>query len=202
MAGGKIYRYKKKRKTGVTKSYVDKKLSLAVDRLYNTANLSTNFNSVGNTWVELDLTAIAVGAGANQREGRDIHITGIEFNGVVAIGDETNVMRIVCAKYDRRNITPLASHGATIHQKLLRQNVSGLQKVYKDRYIKLIGGGDTEQQVIKWRKDFKRKPIVLRFKGAFATDNQDCIVISMISDSAAIAHPGFTHGYWIIYYTS
>lgn len=161
--------------------------------------LTTNFGSVGNTWAEVDvMSTIAQGDTVYSRDGAQIMIHSFLIRGILAAGDTTNVLRLVVALWDSATATPCATLGNTIDTVINRDvpGGAGLIRKYIDRYICI----DTVDSLLVPIRIFWRffRPLRVHFAGAAATTAHRKLIISLISDSGVVAHPGFTHGVWYV----
>lgn len=214
--GRKTYRRRFHRRPVVSKKvkkYVKKAIISKAEHKISSSTLITNFNSVGNAWVELDTTILTQGVPQSQRIGNSINVTSLGLRGVlvggqanVATDDNRNVLRMVVAIWDGRTATPLATNGATISS-ILRKDLAtgnGLIKILCDRTFVLTSPGRDStgympyQKYIKFYKKIMRK---IDYTTTVNTTSQRKIIISMITDSAAVPHPGFVTGTWQLNFT-
>lgn len=193
--------YKKRKPRLATKAYVDRQVAKDCDHKFVQTPLTTNFSSIGTTWVEKVLDDIDEGDDSNNRDGRDIDITGVELEGVLQCGDETNWLRIVLANFDSHSMTPLATNAVPYWSKLLKMGPTGkgLLKSYYNKYFTMVLGQDSEFRVIKIKKNFKT-PLRVKYTSNDGETGQTKLVLGMISDSGVVAHPGFVAGYVILYF--
>lgn len=209
--------YRKRRKSSSRKVVTVKQLKSYVHRhienKFAYGYLPTNFASVSNAWVELDLlNSIGQGVSLNTRIAQRVRIRSIMFRGILAQGsaesaldDPYNAMRICLLKAETPSLTPLTTAGYTINSLILSQSgFTGLKRIYMDKYIALNvsstekGAGDgyaPDSRTLSFYKRFKN-PWEVTWSTSAAGTNNYRIFLSMISDSAAIPNPGFTHGYW------
>lgn len=197
----------------VTKKQMYKAIHRNIENKVIWERLNIGWSSIGNIWSERTLVP-SQGTGISNRVGNEYRIKSIEINGVIAEGssevvtdDPWNVMRIVIGLWDGDNAAPLS--GLNMND-VIRKTISpqGLMKKYYDKYIPLQvvstekGEGDGYVPTLRKFKYFKlfKKPIVIKFGGSTATTANKQLVVSMISDSLAISHPGFVAGYWAISY--
>lgn len=177
--------------------------------------LTANFNSVGNTWSELDLCPlISEGDDVSNRTGREIKIGSILIEGTYSAGaqlsiadDAYNTMRIVVATWKgATGSTPLQSSGVSLHTAIMHNSVGGniLGKVHLDKYLTcnttgqgLTNGYVPELKTFKYYKRFKN-PIVVRYSSSAGTYPDTKLMIAMISDSSAVVNPGFVAGRYIM----
>lgn len=214
----KLYNYKK-RKNYVprpVKKYVKKILDNTIENKIIGDLMEEDFGSISNAWHELNLTTLSQGSGKTSRIGTVIHVKSLEIRGVVtggmqaAVGDDPwNVLRIVLGKYNSPDVNnPLTTAGVGM-ESICRAdwlNAGGrLVKKYMDKYVVLdtIGGNNAatgyipKQRIFKYYKKFKPGDLTIKWNAdAGDSTSQTKLILSMISDSAAVTHPGFTHGYW------
>lgn len=161
--------------------------------------LATNFGNISNAWSEVDIMAsIAQGDTVYTRDGAQINLHSFLMRGILAAGDTTNVLRVIVALWDSATATPCATLGNTIDT-VINKDVpggAGLIRKYIDRYI-CIDSVDTNLVPIRWFWRFFR-PLRIHYAGAAATTAHRKLIISIISDSGAAAHPGFTQGVWYV----
>lgn len=205
MVSGKIYRASKKTPATIaTKKYVNQRIKANQEHKYKADTLTT-LSSINNAWIEVDLTNIAQGDSATSRDGADIILESIEINAVVANGDDNNVVRMIIAIWDNTTQVPLADGGGNIDSVLTLANVNGytagMSKKLYDQYILLDVPftGATVQKPIKYYYRFKNGLKIHYTTGASTGSKK--IILSMISDSIAVANPGITHGFAKVVFT-
>lgn len=186
-----------------TKAYVDRAISRIEEKKMKYENIASSLNSVGTTWVEVDMTDIDVGDSLGHRDGAKILLKSINIQGILQTGDDTNAIRLVVALWDGRTATPLTTNGATISSPAYKDTLTGdgLIKKYLDKYIAIEAAITTEygQRVFGFYKKWK-KGIPIIYTGDGTTANKK-LIVSMISDSVAVSHPGFGFGYASVRYT-
>lgn len=194
------------------KQYVNKAIAKQVETKFVNNTLPTAFSSIGNTWVEQDMTAIAQGAGIAQRNGHEVKITGFNLRGTLVGGqsnlatdDNRNTVRIILATWDASSAGPLAANGATIDSYISKNTTvsRGLIKKHIDKIIELpTAGRDSTGYLpaIKLVKFFKKLRTFIRYYGSASTNDNKKLILSMISDSAAVSNPGFTQGYYSVFF--
>lgn len=211
------YRYTKygkaklNRVTPSVKKYVNKVVHSNIENKYFVTDMVTGYGSIPSAWVERDVCYPVQGDGISDRTGQQIKIRSIEIKGVIAQGssesavdDAYNVLRIVLALYNGQDFTPLGAL-ATMNQPITTEfNTAGqMRKKYMDKYIALNvvsteqGEGDgyvPQVKSFKYYKKFKR-PVTIRFGDSGTVNQQNRIVLSMLSDSAGVPNPGFVAGY-------
>lgn len=217
MYGKSKYSYKPKKNTKAfvpkaVKTYVAKKLHTAGEDKFTSGLMTGTWSSVGNTWVEKDLTEIAQGTASNQRVGDWIRCKKIGFNGVIVgaqtntmADDARNIMRIVVAEWDGRITTPLATNAATINDIIRKDEITGkgLVRLLYDKVVLLTPPGKDSTGYMpaqKYLKVMKKVDKVIKYASATSTEAQTRIIVSMISDSAGIPNPGFVTGKYEIHY--
>lgn len=202
-------RYKKKpfRRFKVAKPvkrYVKKVLDRQIEdkTIHNDLSVITPFSSIGNTWDTYQCCNPAQGTTGITRIGRKIRIKSFELYGVLAAGDNSNVVRMALYTAD----TSTALSGVDIDWKLSKDRVGGgnLGTVYYDKFIPVqyvpfdgaTASGVSQQRVIHIKKYFKT-PIVVTYSDDTTSTYNKSLFLSVISDSAAIPNPAFTRGYAI-----
>lgn len=207
------------RKKGVTKSvkrYVAKAIDRSTENKQVYQTLASNWGSVGNSWIEVNLCNPAQGLTETTRIGRKIRIKSINLRGIMVGGqtntvadDKYNVVRIIIGlyTYGPSGSNVLNTAGATISQPITKNwNTKGmLIKKFYDKYITLpVAGLDSTGYVglPKQWKYFKRlgKGILVNYADDSSSYPNKAIVMSVISDSTAVANPGFISGYGLISY--
>lgn len=210
--------YRKSRKTYIprsVKAYVAKTLDKSLEDKQIVRNL-TDYSSLPNTWTEINLCAPSQGVADGQRIARRIKIKSLHVKGVITGGitgttldDSYNVVRMVVATFTYpAGTTPLATYGATIHQPLMKTvNLAALKHLYADKYITLNastnekGPGDGYAPIAKNVSYYKKfKNLYVNFADDTATTPHVRLFLSFISDSSAVAHPGFVAGYILVKY--
>jgi len=195
------------------KAYVAKAIDRNIENKHLGDSLDNTFDSLPNTWTELNVCNPAQGDTAQSRTGRQIKIKSIEIRGVIvqasvesALDEPYNTVRVVLGLYNTSD-TPLADSGTTIDG-FVTTNLSTrayLIKKYLDKYIAMgvssteKGGGDGYAPTVRTFKYFKRfkKPIVVMY-GDDTTDYPNKrLILSMVSDSSVVPNPGFYHGYYL-----
>lgn len=197
-------RYPKKKVSKTVKKYVKKVLDYKIEdkNIHNDLTAIAPFQSIGNSWDTYLCCNPSQGTTAVQRIGRKIHIKSVELYGVLSAGDNSNCVRIAMYTSDTSN----ALSGVDIDWKLSRDRIGGgnFGTLYYDKYIPLqftpfdgaTASGVSQQKIVRIKKVFKRPiPIVYSDDTTGTYNKQLCI--SVISDSAAVPHPGFTRGYVI-----
>lgn len=223
MAYGKTYTKRPYRKSygKVSKSvkkYVSRVMDKQIEDKIKTGSLQATFAILPNVaWSEYPITNVSQGIGKGGRIGNKIRVKSVEINGVIAQGsnelitdDAWNVMRIILGLYNGVN-TPLTSANLSIND-VMRTDYSSakgtLRQKYLDKYVPLnvvsteqgAGDGYTPQvKLFKYYKRFKR-PILIEYADDAVTYPNKALVLSMISDSVAVTHPGFINGWWCVTY--
>lgn len=199
------------------KRYVKKEIHKNIENKYFTTDLFTEFGAVNNVWQESNVCEPAQGDEVNNRQGRQIKIRSLEIKGVLTQGsneslidDAYNCMRIVIALWTGDDNAPLVGSSATINtpiNKVLYTDGKLVRK-YLDRYIALSvsstekGDGDgyaPKAYKFKYYKKFKT-PITVNYGDSGITLPSKRLIVSMVSDSQAVVHPGFINGYILCTY--
>lgn len=202
----------------VVKKIIDRKLDTNIEDKRLELSLVSNLGSVSSAWTELDpISSITQTVAEGGRVGRAIRVKSIEIKGVlanassqIATDDGYNVMRLCICQWQTTQVSPMAYASVGMNNKLDTVNMGRgqLEKVYLDRYIPLNvastekGAGDGYCPMTKlftWYKRFK-KPLLVKWSDDNATYPNHRIIISCLSDSSAITHPGFVAGYIYIRY--
>lgn len=219
MPMGSMYKVEKKSKPvpKAVKSYVQRAIDASNENKYKVYSLVTQFGSLGNTWTETALTTITQGVGKEQRIGNRIRIKSLEIKGIISAGanqvladDAWNVTRMVVGVYDGpTSLTPLATAARGMNDPIRKDYLSAnglLRKKYVDKYIPLMvtstekGGGDgyaPQLKTVKYYKQWK-KGILVQWSNDTATYPNCNLVVSLLSDSIVVTHPGFVAGYMVL----
>jgi len=212
-----VRKYKRTGKVSkAVKKYVTKALDVHTEDKYLTDALATDFASVSTDWIEKNMALPTQGVTNTQRVGAKIRVKSLEITGVLAGGadeslldDAYNVMRCVIATYNAGVSTPLGTAAVTIDEPIMVQTSSStLKRKLLDKYIHFNvvsteqGEGDGYTPQLKQFKYFKRFPkgLLITFSDSTVTYPNTRLIMSMISDSAAVPNPGFVHGFWKICY--
>jgi hypothetical protein len=176
------------------------------------ANLTSTFTSVSTTPVGIDITnLIAQGLGVGQRIGCAIQPIAFSVRGTLlggqanAVTDDTyNTVRILVMEIDSNFATLV---GITVQSVLEPRTFAGLRHVLLDRIITLsTPGRDSTGYLpavknISYDLNLRYKPQYTYTGAAGSTINPTSLVMAMVTDSAAVANPGFTGGQWVFRYT-
>lgn len=203
-------KYKKPSVSKAVKKYVKKTITNTSEDKFNSGLLSLSHASVATTWIEKELTELGVGGAGNQRVGDEVMVNNVGFEGVLVGGqannsldDNRNIVRIVMAIWDGRVATPLATNSVTISDILRKDEIVGkglIRVLYDKVHILTSPGRDSTgympvQKHIKFNKKLLRK---FKYASSTATEAQERIVLSIISDSTLAPAPGFVQGKWYI----
>jgi len=205
---------KDSKKTYATTKYVKKMLASNVENKHNFNYLAIMLPSISSSWTEHVLTNISPGSSGNNRIGRRLSVKYLELRGVLAGGnsltaadDPYSVVRIVLGQWKTQS-APLTTATVTMNMPIMKNmnGCQGLEKKYYDKYIPLnvataeAGAGDGYCPLIRnfhFRKYFK-KPLVITFGDDTSNTSDHNIVLSCMSSSGIIPHPGFINGYYLI----
>ena len=148
--------------------------------------------SISSTFTHFTPSGITQGLNIYQRVGRAITLTGVEIQGVFSSSDTFNVVRIlVHNRYGGYSATPKVTYGNTFDNG--RENAAEKQKFYLDRLVgfpcQSDAGAAVSYPTIPMSVFIPMKLDVRYDNAGVITDN--CLYISMISDSAVAAHPDF-----------
>lgn len=192
------------------KRYVLKEIHKNIENKSQQSALVDNFGSISNSWSELVVCNPAEGTQENQRVGRMITIRSLEIKGIICNGasgtltdDPYNVVRVVVALWNGADVSPLGGGIANINSPITKTYFSGgnLIRKYLDQYIPLEvtgtekGQGDGYTPQLKQFKYYKKLNIKLYYAANDQTLYDKLLIVSMISDSSAVPHPGFVAGY-------
>lgn len=211
--------YYKKRGRGkksqlVTKKQMYSAIHRNVENKFISGALTTSFASVNNTWDEQVLSTVAQGTDQDERIGNHIRLRSLEIKGVIAQGsadsssdDPYNVMRIVIGLWGS-STTPLGNVAWGINVPLRKNmNPGELFKKYYDKYVALTvtstekGEGDGYTPGLKQFHYYKKfKNVVINWGSSATTEPDKRMILSIVSDSAAVPNPGFINGYWVLTY--
>lgn len=191
-----------------------------------TALLLDNYPSVGTAWRELEFQDLAEGHSSMQRIGDRFRIKSITFRGTL-MGAQTagiaedvyNQFRIVIAIWRQdAGATPLATLNANLDDPLNPREAAAfdgidppllknkmVSKLFDRKYMLITRGlsrYDANQYIPAVRKVYFKKvwpglgyEIKYGDTGLGYPDKR--LIISMVSDSAAVPHPGFIDG-WVM----
>lgn len=205
---------KKYKKNYATTQYVKKMLASNVENKHNFNYLAIMLPSINNAWTEHVLTNISPGSSGNNRIGRRISVKYLELRGVLAGGDSSSpaddpfsVLRIVLGIWKTQS-TPLTTATVTMNMPIMKSmnGCQGLEKKLYDKFIPLnvasteSSGGDGYAPLIRtfnFKKYFK-KPLVITFGDDTSNTSDHNIVLSCMSSSTLVPHPGFVNGYYMI----
>ena len=198
------------------KSYVQKAIDANTENKYKVFSLVTQHGSIASTWGETVLTTVAQGIAKEQRIGNKIRVKSLEIKGVICQGsnellsdDAFNVVRMVVGTYSGTTLTPLATAARGMNDPIRKDYLSAnglLRKKYVDKYIPLMvtgteqgaGDGYTPQlKTVKYYKQWK-KGITIQFSNDTTNYPNTNLVVSFLSDSVAVTHPGFIAGYMVM----
>jgi len=204
------------------RSYVRRAIASNIENKRAGYDLSVVFNSVGATWVELNLTRITQGTDLFARIGRRVNVRSIEIKGAIAQGaaggafdDPYNVMRIILGLWTglaSANSAPLGTSNLNINSPISPWNASGavatyrMQRKYLDRYITFSSPSRADEtslvpatRTFRYFKLFKR-PMFIQYSDGTGDSADRFFTLSMISDSTAVPNPGFISGYVVLTY--
>lgn len=213
----KIKQFKKGHSKVVDKlnKITKKVIAMIPEKKYAGTTLGNSFSSISSSWSELMMCGPIQGVNFSERIGRKIRISGYEVRGVLTEGsvdgiadDIYNNVRIVIGLYNAGSQFPLTDASTSINHPIESMlNTKGrLIKKYYDKYIGLTttGKGATgycpTMKSITIRKFFK-KPIVVEYGTDTNVYGDKMLIMSMISDSIGVPNPGFTCGYFRVWYT-
>lgn len=187
--------------------------SLMPEVKHNASPLASSFSSIGGAWVEVDLTNIAQSVTQVTRVGDHIRAKSFSLNGVLVGGqsnlatdDNRNIVRIVLAWWDSSSATPLATNGATIDSRIQSDELFGkglLKMIYNKTVVLTSSGRDSTgympaQRFVKiWKKLYR----YVSYSNVTGTTAGQKLILSMISDSAVVSHPGFVQGNYFFKFT-
>lgn len=175
------------------------------------------FDSIGTAWREYDILGqIVPGAGANARIGRRIEIRSCRFRGVLSGGavgggpvddyyDNVRIMMYTMSQNKTVATTPASTAGFVINTPLNKLYMPGLGKVLYDQFIGITNQPWAANSAAPGMREIDvyhrfKKPVLCHFTGDLINTNQFQIFVSIVSDSAAVPHPGFGSGYFEVAY--
>lgn len=173
------------------KKYVKREIKKNVENKMIVWNAAAQFNFLTTAWTELDVSAIGQGTGLIQRVGRQVKLQSLEINMLLDRVDATQTFRVIIGLYSGQVVTPLQTAGVTMNTVVTRNNQNGLIKKYLDKYIVC----DATQRSIanfKYYKYYKRPIQITWAQDAAQPDKK--LIVSIISDSGAAAHPFSSYG--------
>ena len=170
---------------------------------------ATDYRSINNTFVDCEMCNPSQSTAGAGRIGRKVSIKSFQLRGVVAGGqtnavtdDDYNVFRIVLAVWEGNTTTPLAGLSLSSPIQKGDGNASNALLIHKyvDKEFTLTSPGRdstgymSANRYINIYHRFK-KPIVVNYATDANTSKSKTLVLSMVSDSSAVAHPGFVSGF-------
>lgn len=195
------------------KRYVRRQVNKNVENKFKLADMTTNFSSVGSAnWTELELNTIATGTAISERVGNEVKLMGFALDGTIVGGqsnlasdDNRNTFRIVLALWDATNAVPLATNGANLSSLITSRTVAGkgLIRKFIDKTFNLPSPGRDSTGYMPSMKRihiFKKLYRIIKYYGSATTNGNNKLILSMISDSALVSHPGFVNGRWSLYF--
>lgn len=199
------------------KRYVHRAIARNIENKYAIGDLNAVFGSIPATWTEQVLVNPSQGVTPQTRLGNKIKIKSLEMKGVMAGGcaenvldDPYNVVRIVIGLYNGSDTTPLTDAPAVMDAPITTRLYSQAQliKKYYDKYfhfnavsVEKNGGDGYASNTVGFRyyKRFK-KPLWITWGDDSTTYPTKYLIMSALSDSGAVPHPGFIAGYWKVTY--
>lgn len=198
------------------KRYVTKAIDRNIEDKFSTNTMRFIMGSISNAWIEVCVNLWSQGTSTGTRVGRKVQIKSLFIYGTIAGGDSEsalddpyNNVRFVIGLYDgSAGATPLTTANMNIDSVIKRDSCRFLRRKYYDKYIVFNvastekGGGDGYAPTIKKFRYYKRfkRPINVWFADDTNLYPSIRLVMSAISDSAAIPNPGFVNGYWVVKY--
>jgi len=217
MAFGKYRKVRKYRKSGKSvksiKRIVNKLIVRKSEKKFNIVGLPATFGSVGTAWIETDFTNLSQGSAQGNRIGDSINAYSIGFKGVFAGGqsnlatdDVRNTVRIILAWWDGRSSTPCATNAVALSSLIQSDETTGagLIKILYDRtfYLQSPGRDSTGYMpALRYLKFYKKLNRKINYLTTTSTTSQKRLIMSVISDSAVVSHPGFISGYGLFKFT-
>lgn len=150
-------------------------------------SLPSSFSSVGDTVTALDVTSlISCGDTPIDRTGCQVYLKNFKAFGVIEPGDATNYFRIMLLEckngYDLSSLTINSSVDTRI------VTGTGITRVLYDKVF-VMDGVYTDFKSFYINRKLSRKHYYIA--GTTGSKNK-ALVLAMISDSSAIAHPGIS----------
>lgn len=212
---GKRRRFGRRYRRKGLRRFIDRVIQSHAEKKYVHWNMQTEFGSVSTAWTELHVTNQARGADCNQFIGKEWRIKSLYFYGYLSLGanyvagdDATNLFRIFVGLWPfSSGTTPCGTLGIPLNTQIQKSHFPyQLTKRYFDRTYNLeakVGDYDSAGYVphrikVKWRKVWKGRGLRIRLDDAGNIVNR--LIISMISDSTTVSHPGFVSGHCKISY--
>jgi len=214
----KKYYKRSANKRSVTMARIKKYVDRNIENKQTTGSMVTSFGSLSSSWIEVDPTSISQGVTGNTRVGRKVRIKSLEIRAVISSGanelltdDPYNVVRICIAWWSgAAAANPLFVTGTTIDAPI-RKNLGTRNYLLRkliDKYVTLTvtstekGGGDGYTAGLRQFKYYKsfRKGVLITWGDDTVSYPDKRLIISMISDSAAITNPGVIRGYFVLTY--
>lgn len=208
------------RPTRALKAVVDREIMAKSDLKIKSIQASYFSPLPSTTWVEANMAWLPAGSGTDERIGRSITVTGLQFKGILEnawtslVGaDDYNVTRIVV--YTGKNLNTssgcLQAAGLTIDDPIRKDTVKFLDRKLHDEYVVLVpsnfisngsayvGIGPSLKEV-SFYLDFKSKPITITYDGTAIADTNGGLFVAVKGDSIAPPGAGFIDGWVSMFY--
>jgi len=202
-------KYGKKTVAPAIKSYVHRAITRNIETKVKEYQLSNTWGSVSTNWVENAIEGgIGQGEAGNERIGRSIQITEIELKGVLMNGvsnlitdDNRNLFRLVIGIWDN-STTPCQAVPVLMWEKVTKalNSEGNIMRILYDKTFSLCAvGRDSTGYLPMTRNVYYKKRFKPALKITWSDDTSDYpdkrLVVSMMSDSAAVSNPGFITGF-------
>lgn len=173
-------------------------------------NLSTSFSSVNTSWIIEDVPLTTAGTDIANRIGRAIRLSRFVVRGMVVGGqsnlvtdDPYNAFRIVI--FVGRPELVSADWAARTIDDPVYPGVDGVNRCLFDKILNLqVPAADSTGYVPATRQvdyTFNLNTVALYGTNVAAVpQGGESLYLAMISDSAAASNPGFTSGYYVLFF--
>jgi hypothetical protein len=174
-------------------------------------NLITSFSAVSSTWIVDDLPYTQCGTDIGNRIGRAVQLKQFTIRGMVTGGqsnlvtdDAYNAFRIVVF-IGSVGLTFADWAARTINDPVF-PGVDGVRRVLWDTIINLqvpalnSVGYITATKQINRTFDLGNELVLYDDSAVSYPSGSSSLYLAMVSDSAAATHPGFTSGYYVLFW--
>ncbi len=172
---------------------------------FRVSDLTATFASIGSGLVTRDYSALGQGTEYYQRVGRRVVITHVDICGTLVGGQQNSIAddayNTVCLALVI-NAPGSAPTGWTLPTPIGPQLTAGVKKVlWTKRFVLNTNAKDSTGYIAKAALVSERIPVNEPFEYVSSADtaatNQSLYLVGM-SDSVAVANPGFTSGYIMV----
>jgi len=197
------------------KRYVKRVLDIRTEDKHVGFEVPNEFGTLGSSWTEKVVCNPSQGDGEGERIGRKIRVKSLSFHGILQQGanllatdDAFNCFRFVLAWWKPFNIAPCATISLPFNRPLEKGYPGGIyvQRKLFDFTFPMVAhgleraGGDGYVPSLRKFKFYKRLNMTMHWDDDTTNNPDKILVLSMLSDSAAVTNPGFIAGYCCVTY--